>query len=178
GGPAQRLTAAQSDDVAPTYSRDWQWIYMASNRSGRSEIWRISAVGGEAEQVTRNGGYFAIESWDRKTLYYNNATGRTSELSPLMAKSLEDGRERIILAAVYARSFVPVEDGIYYLGQALADRQYPLLFHHFATGRATLLTTVENPPALGLTVSPDRRTFLFAVGKPVTFDLMMIENFK
>ena len=129
-------------------------------------------------QVTRGGGYFAIESWDGKTLYYNNAAGNVNEISPLMALSLTDGRERRVVDAMYARCFVPVEDGIYYLGPAMADGKFPLSFLDFATGRSRLLTKFQGPPGMGLTVSPDKKTFLFTLRNPDGFDLMMIENFR
>ena len=60
-------------------------------------------------------------SSDGKTLYYNGVGGSNNTISPLMAKSLTDGAERRILDQVYARRFVPVKEGIYYLGPVLAD---------------------------------------------------------
>jgi hypothetical protein len=44
--------------------------------------------------------------------------------------------------------------------------------------RSRLLTRIESQPVIGLTVSPDGGTFLFAVQKPTASDLMMIENLR
>ena len=56
--------------MAPNWSADGRWIYFASNRSGRWQIWRRPAEGGEAVQVTRKGGVTAFESSDGQWLYY------------------------------------------------------------------------------------------------------------
>src|SRR5262249_11918739 len=53
----------------PNWSRDGKWIYFASDRTGRFEIWRVPAEGGTAEQITRDGGYLVFESTDVQTLY-------------------------------------------------------------------------------------------------------------
>lgn len=177
GGQEQRLTASGSDNSSPSYSRDGRWIYFSSNRSGRSEIWRMPSGGGEPVQVTRGGGYYAVESWDGKTLYYKN-TGYSLTATPLIAKSLTDGEQKQILDAVYTRSFVPVENGIYYIGATLEDGEQPLLLLDYATGSSRLLARFEGPPGLGLTVAPDHKNFIYTVNRPSGADLMMIENFR
>ncbi len=177
GGQPRHMTQYPSDEHGPSWSRDGKWIYFASNRSGKNEIWRIPAAGGEAVQVTDNGGYTAFESWDAKTLYCTKYTGSMSS-GPLFAKPLAGGPERQILDSVVSRAFFPVEGGIYHIAQADKDGAYPLQFFDFATGRSRVLTRIEGQPNLGLTVSPDRKTALFTVGKPINYDLMLIENFR
>jgi Tol biopolymer transport system component/DNA-binding winged helix-turn-helix (wHTH) protein len=71
GGPPKRLTTDPSDEKTPSYSHDGRWIYFSSIRSGRWEIWKMPAEGGEAAQVTHSeGSYMPMESPDGKTLYY------------------------------------------------------------------------------------------------------------
>jgi hypothetical protein len=41
-----------------------------------------------------------------------------------------------------------------------------------------MLSGIEQTLALGLTVSPDRKTFLFGITNPANSDLMLIENFR
>lgn len=43
----------------PSWSRDGHWLYFASNRSGDDQVWRVPATGGEAVQVTKQGGFAA-----------------------------------------------------------------------------------------------------------------------
>ena len=73
GGPAQRLTFDAATDAIPNWSRDGRTIYFCSNRSRRFEIWKMPALGGSATQVTRVGGFAAVESLDSNFLYYSQS---------------------------------------------------------------------------------------------------------
>jgi Tol biopolymer transport system component len=55
---------------APSYSHDGQWIYFASNKTGKSEVWRMPAKGGSPVRVTSNGGTNPIESPNGDKLFY------------------------------------------------------------------------------------------------------------
>ena len=78
-----------------------------------------------------------------------------------------------------SRAFFPVEEGIYYIGAGERPGTRALLrFYDFTTARSRTLSGIEHSPGLGLTVSPDRKTVLFTVTKPINRDLMLIENFK
>jgi Tol biopolymer transport system component len=174
GGQLRRVTPFASDESAPSWSRDGKWIYFRSDRTGRNEIWKMPFQGGEAAQVTDNGGYVAFESWDGKTLYYVKAV----LTQPLFARPLGGGPERQIIGRVVNRAFYPVEDGIYYIGPGEKLGTYSLQFYDFATGRSRALTAIEESVYLGLAVSPDRKTVLFTTGNPGNADLMLIENFR
>ena len=73
GGMPRRLTQEPSEDGTGTWSRDGRSIYFHSDRTGRSEIWKIPADGGTAVQVTRSGGFYAVESEDGRDLYYSKS---------------------------------------------------------------------------------------------------------
>jgi len=177
GGQPRRLTSHPSDEHSPSWSRDGKWVYFTSNRSGKYEIWRIPAAGGESAQITDNGGYVAFESWDAKTLYYTKYSGSTSS-GPLFAKALAGGGEQKVLDSVLSGGFVAFEDGIYHIARADKEGAYLLRFFEFATGKTRVLTMIEGQLWGGLNVSPDRKTALFTVGKPINYDLMLIENFR
>jgi hypothetical protein len=105
-----------------------------SRRTGRTEIWRVLSGGGEAQQITQNGGFQAIESTDGKTLFYSYRTD-------VFARQLADGSEQRVLDSAVAFLFAPVEDGIYYIGSRGPDaRRRPLQFYDFATRTSRLLT--------------------------------------
>ncbi len=76
------------------------------------------------------------------------------------------------------RAFVPVEDGIYYLGQQDEDQKWPLQFFQFSSNTSRSLTRLEGSPFLGLGVSPDGKTILFSQSRTAGANLMMIENFR
>jgi Tol biopolymer transport system component len=158
----------------PSWSRDGEWVYFTSDRTGRWEIWRIPTHGGAAEQITSNGGYVSGESADKKTLYYTKLG--SYEGQPLYARSLGGSDERQILDRVAGRGFDVFEDGIYYL-TATGPRTAEVRFHEFATGRSRSVSVIDAQPGLGLSVSPNRKTILFAEFA-WGVDLMLIENFR
>ena len=75
GGRSRRV-ASDTLGVVPSWSRDGRWIYFASTRTGRSEVWKVPAAGGQAVQITKRGGFAAFESQDGKSLYYAKGIGR------------------------------------------------------------------------------------------------------
>ncbi|HEY4178521.1 MAG TPA: S9 family peptidase [Kofleriaceae bacterium] len=52
-GKTRRLTTSPENDSDPHWTKDGQWIYFISSRSGSPQVWRLSPSGGEAEQVTK-----------------------------------------------------------------------------------------------------------------------------
>jgi Tol biopolymer transport system component len=157
----------------PSWSRDGKWIYFCSDRTGRRESWRVPFAGGTAEQVTKEGGLVAYESADGTTLFYTK-----SESSPLFARPLSGGAERQLLDGVTSRAFVPVDDGIYYIGRRSDNGQYPLQFFRFSSQTSEVLTNVDGSIYIGLSVSPDRMAILFTKTVKSGANLMMIENFQ
>ena len=173
GGRPRPATSGTSDDIIPSWSRDGKWIYFASNRTGTNEVWRVPSSGGSANQITTNGGYTAHESADGKTLFYMKENS-----SPLFAKALSGGVERQVLDWVLSRAFVPTEDGIYYIGRRAPNKQAPLRFFQFSSNTSRTLTNIDGGIALGLSVSPDRKSILFTKTVSAGSNLMMIDNFQ
>ena len=52
GDNETRLTTAKGLDDGPEYTRDGQYIYFNSERTGHMQIWRMKADGSDQEQVT------------------------------------------------------------------------------------------------------------------------------
>jgi len=177
GGSPRRITFEPSDDQMPSWSRDGKWIYFRSDRTGSNEIWRVPFAGGPPEQVTTRGGYIACESADGKMLFYTKVWS-----GPLFARRLSGGEEREVLPYIHLSSFLPVADGIYYIGHRSDEGYYPLEFFQFSSAASRLLTKIESNSAVdtvgGLSVSPDRKTILFSRSVSAGADLMMIENFQ
>jgi serine/threonine protein kinase len=177
GGPPRRLTADPSNEHRPSWSRDGRWIYFASDRTGRFEVWRVPAQGGDATQVTDQGGFTSHESLDGRTLYYVKAQ---VPRQPLFARPIEGGPEMRVVEEILGRTFAVAEDGIYYFARTDRAGVGSLRFLDFARARSREVARLDVPvaPGLGLTVSPDRKTILFTAFKPQNVDLMLIENFR
>ena len=107
----RRLTFDPGEDSIPSFSTDGRFIYFTSKRSGVFEIWKMPVSGGDAEQVTRNGGVVALESKDGH-LYYTQAHHAPSSLWRMPASG---GRPQKLLDGVSARAFQVLDRGIYYV---------------------------------------------------------------
>ena len=189
GGAPRRITNHPADDLVPTWSRDGQSIYFGSTRSGTFQIWKLSPQGGEPVQVTQHGGIYGKESVDGRYLYYS----RTGSLLPSIWRVPVSGGEEVQVLPEIAGdlNFAVARDGIYFessppsspLGHIpmltpFTRAQATIAFLSFATGRVARVMTMARHTALGLDVSPDGRTLLFAQSDSFTEDLMLVENFR
>jgi Tol biopolymer transport system component/predicted Ser/Thr protein kinase len=182
GGNERRLTSYPTDENVPNWSRDGKRVYFGSKRTGRFEVWRVPAAGGEAVQVTRDGGYAPAESWDGKTLYYTKWG-----IPGLFASPVGGGPERRVLERLANWFFFPVKDGVYYLNylaRAAEGRPNVLVlevqFLDVATERSRVVGQFKTTWIGGFGVSPDQKTFLYGGIAPESTgtDLMLIENFR
>jgi eukaryotic-like serine/threonine-protein kinase len=169
GGQPRRLTPYPSDEHIPRWSRDGKSIYFSSGRTGRLEIWRMPVAGGEAVQMTdQGGGLSQSESWDGTMLFYIKP-GQPG----LFERPTAGGPERRVLESV--GDFVAVAGGIY----SLTNRE--LRFVDLATKKSLLVSQCEMGGIQALSVSPDGKSFIFSGNKPHSggsTDLMLIENFR
>jgi hypothetical protein len=163
----------------PSWSRDGQWIYFCSNRSGKFETWKVPATGGPAIQVTTQGGFEAFESPDGKLLYYTKGRGPGG----IWQMPIEGGEEQQVpelLDAGYWRYWAVADDGIYFVA-FVASARPQIKFFSFAARRVTQLGVLERDPLHGppgLTVSPDGRSVLYAQADQSISDIMLVENFR
>ena len=166
-------------DRVPSWSNDGKWIYFGSNRSGRPEVWRAPAAGGDAEQVTTTGGESAFESRDGQTLYYLRSIGGARTL---FSMPLPRGTEQPLGIQVSFWNYVPAERGLYYmtLGQGQrAPFTYEVRHFDSATGQSRMVHRVRLAQVdPGLTVTPDGKTVVIQGVVVVTQDLVRIENFR
>jgi len=169
-----RLTNESSDDVTPSVSPDGKWIYFASRRTGRFEVWRMPAEGGEAMQVTRNGGSWPQVSPDSKEVYYLTPDG-----VDVWKVASGGGQETRVLGPVW--QFAVAAEGIYFIGTGTGFYKVStgnsLKFFSFAKGTTKKVSDVKLQPSNGLSVSPDGRYVLAALIDPFVCDLMLVENF-
>ena len=178
GGSPRALPSGPFNDSRPSWSGDGMSIYFDSDRSGRSEVWRIPATGGDAHQVTHNEGMAPLDSPDGKTLFFIRLAENQSAVFAMPAAG---GPEHKILDAINAWQYAPAETGIYYVpasqqGQPPGD--YSVRFLDYATGKSRTVGTIHAEYfGNGLSVSPDGKVLVNGVAS-VGADLMMIDSFR
>jgi dipeptidyl aminopeptidase/acylaminoacyl peptidase len=159
-----------------TWSRDGRSIYFVSNRTKNWEIWKMPADGGEAVQVTRNGGYVSFESVDGTYLYFS----KRLEEGKLWRVPVAGGEETPVLDAVEGISFAIFDKGIYFIQPPEGASSPTLRSLSFETGKVELIAALPNLARYqGLSVSPNGRYVLYTQQDQAPgSDLMLVENFK
>ena len=174
-GTPRRMTTHPANDASAYWSRDGKWIYFASNRTGRQEVWKMPADGSAREvQVTRNGGWRSRESFDGKTLYFQKL-----DLPGLFRMPVDGGTEERFADVRSPEDWQLTQDGIYYFRRQTQD--YVVEKLDVKAGRTT--EKLKLPPGTtggtaNFTVSPDGRWLVFAHTDQMVSELMMIENFR
>ena len=139
----------------------------------------MPAEGGQAIQVTRNGGTQPEESWDGRDLYYRRREG-------LWRVPAEGGEgTRVLGVRVMGDPFhrwAVVQDGLYLPrreGVRGRREEYAIRFFSFESGQLTELFREEGPFGHGWTaVSPDEEWILLSEVPLATSELMLVENFR
>jgi Tol biopolymer transport system component/tRNA A-37 threonylcarbamoyl transferase component Bud32 len=180
GGKAQQLTTDPSSDTQPSWSQDGRWIYFTSLRTGQYQVWKMpwasgSAREGDAVQVTKKGGYVALESPDGQFIYYANRRDDPG----LWRVPTPGGEETEILPALaYPKSFAVTERGIYFVPPWKTGEKPSIQFFDLATGKTFTVAAIDNLVADRIVVSPDGRSLLYEQVDQYVRDLMLVENFR
>ena len=94
GSHRLQLTRSRKSSTLPAWSPDGKWIYFASTRFGKNDLFRIALDGGEPDQLTKlkgGVGVFAL-SKDGKQLAYSSA-----EPDPDIEKAIKEKRDFHVL---------------------------------------------------------------------------------
>ena len=184
GGKPRNLTSHPATDGFPSFSQDSQWVYFSSNRLGQ-HIWKVPIAGGEAIQVTQNGGYAPAESPDGAYIYYVETLDKPSQLwrVPVSGGDPEKLLDDIVLA-----NFVVLDKGIYYIDKPSGQGgvhyldspsgETRLQYFDFTKRRSTTIARNLGQVDFPLTVSPDGRTILYTRMDASIDDLMLVKNFR
>lgn len=170
------VVAGDYENVVPSWSRDGRFIYFASNRTGKWQVWKHELATGAETQVTRNGGFAAFESYDGKTLYYSKFEG-----GGLWSMPTGGNAEEQVTGALhrgYWGHFAVTEAGIYLLDVDAAPR--PTIMYYSVQTRQLrpVLELEEHPLPWGANLSASRhgRILLITQGIPQS-SITMAENF-
>jgi Tol biopolymer transport system component len=141
-------------------------------------VWKIPAEGGQAVQVTRNGGYLAAESWDGQYLYYSK-----TDHSGVWRMPLAGGEETAIVNGPLSyRGWALSRSGLYYAVEPSTGgrrRAYAIRHLDFESGQVSEMFRHESPSQHQLlAVSPDERWVLHLERPPAQSELMLVESFR
>ena len=178
GGKPVRLTGPGPSDIVPNWSRDSRWVYFSSDRGGGAhDIWKVPRDGSQPPvAVTHGGGFEIFESPDGQFLYYTTGGRKTG----MWRLSLADGIESPVpeLAAISNRFWEASDEGVYFVAPSSSPR---LSLFRFADHRVTLVAELPVQPSpvnRGLSISPDRRSFLYLQADVATSNLQVVQNFQ
>jgi Tol biopolymer transport system component/DNA-binding winged helix-turn-helix (wHTH) protein len=175
GGVPHALTDGAYNDILPSWSRDGHWVYFGSNRTGSWQIWKAPAAGGEAQQVTRQGGFIGTESMDGAYLYYVKAD------SPGVFRIPVQGGDEVQILKQPAVSdwsnWGLNKDGIYFLNSSV--RPFSVDFYDFATKKISHLKNLDRikTEISSLTPSPDGKWLLYTDLGEAGSRITLVENF-
>jgi Tol biopolymer transport system component len=195
GGPPRRLTDETSEEITPNWSRDGQWIYFTSNRSGTWQLWKTPVDGGAATQITRGGGFAPMPSPDGKLIYYvkNLSANVLVANDPLWRVPTDGGTEEAVPGFTKRsqwHTYSVTNRGIYFINESPSQHSTIDLFD-FKTSQYTTIVDLEKQggPGFsglhmekqrlpGLSVSPDSRWLLYTQLDRNDSDIMLAENFR
>ena len=137
----------------------------------------MPAAGGEAVQLTRNGGLIAQESRDGRTLFFHREWVSMAIPTSLWKMPVEGGEETKVLDSAGVRNWAVVDQGLWFINWTKPG-DAALQFLEFASGKVTKVAPISKTLAAGLAVSPDGRTILYAQYDHRGSELTLVENFR
>ncbi len=177
GGEPRPLTHESSDDLVPNWSRDGKWIYFRSNRSGEDQIWKMPSTGGEPVQVTQAGGYYAVESFEGRFLFYSRPDN-----AGIWKVPVSGGAGTLVLdQEINWENWAVTEEGIYFFASDFrpTTKKWAIELLSFDTGKVTTVFKQESRHQHRyLKVSQKGQWFLYTQSPLLEADIIMVENFR
>ncbi|HXX14663.1 MAG TPA: protein kinase [Candidatus Eremiobacteraceae bacterium] len=176
GTPRLLPTFPDANNGAPNWSRDGKWIYFySSHDNGPFQLWKVPFQGGPAIRVTKNGGVYAIESYDGHFIYYAKF-----ERPGIWRLPVDGGEETCVLDQPTAwNNWALGPTGIYFVNRGVPPNDR-IDFFDFATGKTIPLFTPEKPidDFSGPALSPDGKSLLFGQTEVKEIQVMLLRNFR
>jgi Tol biopolymer transport system component/DNA-binding winged helix-turn-helix (wHTH) protein len=167
----RRLTTDNAVDSMPSWSRDGRWLYFASDRSGRFEIWRMPSAGGDARQLTHGGGITAYESADGRWLYFMNA----GDFGTVWRMAADGGEPTLVLdQKIHFGRWTLWRDRVVYI-DTVATPHRAMMFDP-PSRRTTHLFTLDRPAGAGVAVSPDGAWVAYTQRDQVVSEIMTLDG--
>ncbi|HEY7307433.1 MAG TPA: protein kinase [Bryobacteraceae bacterium] len=166
-GESKRLISGE----APSWSADGKFIYFATGRSGRQEIWMAPVSGGsQPVQVTHNGAYMCRESADGKWRYLSrNPSDGIWKMPGSNSGTGATARETLVIGPPYrvqSEGWTITPNEIVFIDRATSTQPAAIRAYNIATKQVRhILALSELFPDrgdIGVSVSPDSRWVLYS----------------
>jgi Tol biopolymer transport system component len=175
GGPVRQLTTDPAEDARPAWGPDGS-IYFASNRTGRTEIWRMAADGGNLVQITREGGNTVEVSPDGAWVYYQGPAAPR-----IIHRIRPDGRDHAVVVAEDVRvgMFRPTAQGLWFLNNPAPGQATTALRILQPDGTIRDVLPVDFVPiSVGMSIAPGGRAVLVTRNDRTGSDLLVVKGFR
>ena len=137
-------------------------------------MWKLPEAGGDAIQVTRDGGLAPLESQDGKFIYFGKALGASVWRLPV-----EGGQATKLIENVSdPQNLAIASKGIYFVPQQSLALGSSIEFLDFTTNQTKRVASFAKPFSSGLTLSPDGRWILYTQVDREGAELRLVENFR
>ena len=187
GGTPQQVTTSPAIDSLPSWSIDGRFIYFGSHRDGQVQVWRVPSSGeepGNARQVTRGGGFAAIESTDGHVYFTKRMSGTLDPRNALWRIPVEGGDEEVVVEGFRSShgNWDLTAKGLYFVDEepSSSGTSWVVRFQGFDRRHATEVARLRHPPFLAgpaISVSSDGRWMLSTQSQGES-DLMLVETFR
>ena len=133
GTPTRLVCGIKAE--APSWSGDGKFLYFASDRTGRWEVWKQPLSGGAPRQITRNGGYASHESRDGKWLYFSrDRSDKIWRMPAGQAASNTGWTEELVIGPPYSvqqKGWTVTAEEIVFIDLATAGRSPAIRVSYF-----------------------------------------------
>ncbi len=177
--PRPVVAFPDADSFLPSWSRDGRWIYFTSNRGEKVyQIWKQAIQDGTAAgtpiQVTRDGGFGALETVDGKMLLYTKGSSQG-----IWGRPSDGGAETHIWGGPGPdnwSNWAVTKSSIYFL--APETGQPPKIeYLDFKTKQLSQIGRLDKPSFYGLAVSPDGGALLYSQWDRNEHQILVMEHF-
>jgi Tol biopolymer transport system component/DNA-binding winged helix-turn-helix (wHTH) protein len=187
GGTPKQVTTSPAIDSLASWSRNGRFIYFGSHRDGQVQVWQVPSSGeepGNARQVTRAGGFAAIEATDGHVYFTKRMSGTLNPQNALWRIPVEGGDEEVVVEGFRSShgNWDLTDKGLYFVDEepSSSGTSWVVRFQEFDRRDATEVARLRHPPFLGgpaISVSSDGRWMLSTQSQGES-DLMLVENFR
>jgi Tol biopolymer transport system component/DNA-binding winged helix-turn-helix (wHTH) protein len=156
------ISSGNFENFVPSWSRDGQSVYFASNRTSDWQVWKHELVSGRETQITRGGGFAAFESYDAQTLFFSRFQG-----GGLWSVPIRGGEEQHIASAPHLGGwgqFAVTEAGIYLI-DSTTEPGPTVFYYSFFNQQLTPVLMLDQDAVewtSNLSASRDGRTVIYA----------------